>query len=64
MAILAWIFGSLGGLSVVMAIITALTLIPEFEGLSWQFWFSLSTSLLLIAVAFAVVCRGGGSEEL
>ncbi len=64
MAILAWIFGSLGGLSVVMAIITALALIPELEGLSWQFWFSLSTGLLLITVAFAAVCRSGGSEEL
>jgi len=64
MAILAWIFGSLGGLSVVMAIITALALIPELKGLSWQFWFSLSTGLLLIAVAFAAVCRSGGSEEL
>ena len=62
MAILAWIFGSLGGLSVTMAVITALTLIPEFEGLAWQFWFSLSTSLLLITIAFAVVSRGDSEE--
>ena len=54
MGMLAWIFGSLGGLSMVMGLITATKAIPKFgEELTWLFWFILSGLLLLISIAFA-----------
>ena len=54
MGISAWISGILGGLCVVMGIITALAVIPEVAALTWVFWFVLSVILLLICIAFAV----------
>ena len=54
MALLAWIFGGIGGLCAVMGIITAVAVVPEFVGLTWTFWFSLSAILLLASIAFAV----------
>ncbi len=58
MGISAWVFGILGGLCMVMGIITALGGIPEIAALTWMFWFVLSAILLLICIAFAV-SRGG-----
>jgi len=59
MGILAWIFGAIGGLCMVMGIITALAVIPEVAALTWMFWLVLSAILLLASIAFAV-SRGGG----
>ena len=61
MGILAWIFGAIGGLCMVMGIITALAEIPEVAALTWMFWLVLSAILLLASIAFAVG-RGGGYE--
>ncbi len=61
MGMLAWTFGILGGLCVVMGIITAVEVIPEYAGLTWMFWLVISAILLLISIAFAVG-RGGGYE--
>ncbi len=58
MGMLAWIFGSLGGLCAVMGIITAVKVIPEIAALTWMFWLVLSAILLLVCIAFAV-SRGG-----
>ena len=54
MGMLAWLFGSLGGLCTVMGIITAVKVIPEVAALTWMFWLVLSAILLLICIAFAV----------
>ena len=54
MGMLAWIFGSLGGLCTVMGIITAVAVIPEVAALTWMFWLVLAAILLLICIAFAV----------
>jgi len=60
MGMLAWIFGILGGLCMVMGIITVAGVIPlvltDFTGM---FWMVLSAVLLLSSIAFAVG-RGGG----
>ena len=61
MGILAWIFGAIGGLCMVMGIITALPVIPEVAALTWMFWLVLSAILLLASIAFAVG-HGGGYE--
>ena len=54
MGMLAWAFGFLGGLSMVMGIITATEVVLPFgTELTWLFWFILSGLLLLIAIAFA-----------
>jgi len=62
MGMLAWIFGILGGLCMVMGIITVAKVIPlvltDFTGM---FWMVLSAVLLLISIASAVG-RGGGGE--
>ena len=58
MGMLAWIFGSLGGLCAVMGIITAVAAIPEVAALTWMFWLMLSAILFLVCIAFAV-SRGG-----
>lgn len=59
MAVLAWIFGSLGGLCTVMGIITAVGVIellgPE---LTWMFWVVLSAILFLITLIFTMVSAG------
>jgi len=59
MGMLAWIFGTIGGLCAVMGIITAVELVPIFApALTVMFWLVLSVVLLLAAIAFAVG-RGG-----
>jgi len=60
MGMLAWIFGILGGLCMVMGIVTAAAVIPEVAALTWMFWLVLSAILLLICIAFAM---GRGSYE-
>ena len=60
MGMLAWIFGILGGLCMVMGIITAAAVISEVAALTWMFWLVLSAILLLICIAFAM---GRGSYE-
>ena len=54
MGVLAWIFGSLGGLCAVMGIITAVKVIPEVAALTWMFWLVLSAILLLACITFAI----------
>lgn len=54
MGMLAWIFGTLGGLCAVMGIIIVVGVIPEVAALTWMFWFALSAILLLMSIAFAV----------
>jgi len=56
---LAWIFGTLGGLCAVMGIIIAVEVIPEVAALTWMFWFALGAILLLISIAFVVGGSGG-----
>ncbi|GAG88334.1 unnamed protein product [marine sediment metagenome] len=53
---LAWLFGTLGGLCMVMGIIIAVKVIEaaQVAGLDWMFWFVLSGILLLGCIAFAV----------
>jgi len=59
MGMLAWIFGTIGGLCAVMGIITAAEVIPVFfRQLDGMFWLVLSAILLLTSIAFAVG-RGG-----
>ena len=56
MGILAWTFGTLGGLCAVMGIIIALKVVEaaQVAGLDWMFWFVLGAILLLISIAFTV----------
>ena len=54
MGVLAWIFGTLGGLCAVMGIVTAVKVIPEVAALTWMFWLVLSAILLLICIACAI----------
>ncbi len=58
MGMLAWLFGSIGGLCAVMGIITALAMVPEYAGLTWGFWLAISAILLLATIAFAIGARG------
>jgi hypothetical protein len=60
MVALAWIAGVLGGLCMVMGILTA-TEVLWFMGdkLTWLFWFALSGVLLLISIVFTLG-RGEG----
>ncbi len=58
MGLLAWIFGILGGLCLVMGIITAVAVISEVAALTWMFWMVLSAILLLACIASALG-RGG-----
>ena len=62
MGMLAWTFGTLGGLCAVMGIITAVKVIPEVAALTWTFWLVLSAILLLACIAFAVAAGRGGYE--
>ncbi|MDD4876494.1 MAG: hypothetical protein PHQ86_05125 [Dehalococcoidales bacterium] len=57
MAILAWTFGTIGGLCAIMGILTATAVIPEYAELSWMFWMVLSALSLLVTIAFAVSCN-------
>ena len=59
MGILAWVFGTLGGLCAVMGIITAAEVVPLLgAGFTAMFWLALGAILLLSCIAFAV-SRGG-----
>jgi len=64
MGMLAWIAGFLGGLSMVMGLVTITEVVellgPEF---TWMFWFVLSAILLLMSIAFATGRSGGGGYE-
>jgi hypothetical protein len=61
MAALAWLAGAIGGLCMVMGIITATEVVPPItDELTWAFWFALSGLLLLISIALAV---GRGEYE-
>jgi len=64
MAMLAWLFGFIGGLCMVMGIITVTEAAPAIgEEYTWYFWFTLSMVLLLISIAFALGRGGGGGYE-
>ena len=55
MGMLAWIFGAIGGLCMVMGIITAAEVIPLLgSAFTWMFWFMLAAILVLASIAFAV----------
>ncbi|MFC1957916.1 hypothetical protein ACFLX0_03790 [Chloroflexota bacterium] len=55
MAILAWVFATLGGATAVMGIITAAGVNMTLgDGFTAMFWLALSAVLLLICVAAAV----------
>ncbi len=60
MGMLAWIFGFLGGLCMVLGITTVTEVISPLGGFTWMAWFWLSTILFLITIAFAVGGGGGG----
>ena len=64
MGALAWIVGIIAALCMVMGIITALTVIPEFFALDWIFWLVVSAVLFLACIASTLAARGmGGYEE-
>lgn len=55
MGALAWTFGTVGGLCMVMGIITAAEVVPLLgSAFTWTFWFMLATILFLTCIAFAV----------
>jgi len=57
MGALAWTFGAVGGLCMVMGIITAAEVVPLLgSAFTWTFWFMLAAVLLLAlaCIAFAV----------
>ena len=55
MLALAWITGIVGGLSMVMGIVTALEAIPLVGAeLTWLFWFALSGVLFLASIVFTL----------
>jgi len=55
MGLLAWIFGTVGGLCMVMGIITAAEVVPLLSSsFTWTFWFMLAAILFLACIAFAV----------
>jgi predicted outer membrane lipoprotein len=60
MVYLAWVLGTLGGLSAVMGIITATEAVPAFEQLpapfTAMFWLTLAVVLMLSCIA-AVLSR-------
>ena len=61
MTVFAWIAGILGGLCIVMGIITALGAI-QLVGydLTWLFWFALSGILFLASIVFTLARGEGG----
>ena len=69
MAILSWLCGSLGGLSLVMGLIVIMDLIPDYSDISylglitWQFWMACSIVLMLAAVAFALGYGNSGERD-
>ena len=55
MGALAWISGTLGGLCMVMGIITAAEVVPLLgSAFTWMFWFVLAVILFLASIAFAI----------
>ena len=61
MSMLAWLFGFIGGLCMMMGVVTAVKIVPPLGAeFTWMFWFVLSALLLLLSIAFAVG-RGGGA---
>ena len=55
MVALAWITGIVGGLSMVMGVVTALKAIPLLGAeLTWLFWFVLSGILFLASIVFTL----------
>ena len=63
MGMLAWIVGLLGGLCMVMGLVTITEVIPSLGAeFTWMFWFVLSAILFLMSIAFAVGRSGGGFE--
>lgn len=61
MGMLAWLFGFIGGLCMLMGIVTAVGIIsPLGEQYTVMFWFVLSALLLLMSIAFAI---GSGKKE-
>ena len=64
MGMLAWIAGFLGGLSMVMGLVTITEVAPSLGAeFTWMFWFVLSAILLLMSIAFATGRGGGGGYE-
>jgi hypothetical protein len=62
MGLTAMVFGIIGGLCMVMGIVTAVGVVPLVGAeLTWFFWFVLSAILLLICISFALG-RGAGYE--
>jgi hypothetical protein len=60
---LAWFFGAIGGLCMVLGIITAVGVVQQFGAeLTWTFWFMLSGILFLASIALVAGSRGGGGE--
>ena len=61
---MGWFFGLLGGLCMVMGILTALEVVPlVHDALTWMFWFIVSALLLLISIVFAIGSKGGKEYE-
>lgn len=60
MAEIAWLFGILGGLFLLVGNLVALTIIPDLMGLGWAFWFAESAILMLVSIVFAVGHYGAG----
>jgi hypothetical protein len=59
MTALAWITGIVGGLCMVMGVVTALEAVPSLGAeLTWLFWFALSGILFLASIVFTLA-RGG-----
>ena len=59
MAILAWFFGTIGGLCAVMGVVTAVDVVPMLAPeLTWMFWMVLSAILFLITLVFTVSSTG------
>ena len=59
MGILAWVFGGIGGLCLVMGVLTATEVVPLLgAALDTMFWLVVSVILFLVCIAFAV-SRGG-----
>jgi len=62
MGTFAAILGSIGGLSAVMGIVTALKVVDKItDELTWMFWFVLAAILLLSAIALSSG-RGSGKD--
>jgi len=62
MGALAVIFGTLGGLCMVMGIVVATKVVPEVAGLTWMFWFVLTALLFLVSIVFTLN-RGAGAYD-